>query len=727
MKIFLTTTFGLFLLCSTIFAQMQWPQVYEIKDDTAYWQHITPEHWVMLEDKAGKWTFDEVLALADKGMFHSVKTSYDSLANTYWIAYKLQNTMNREARVSLNSMSNTDEFYVQKDSMQWEHFTSGKLNDWNKKNGLKRADCIPVILQPGEIYSVYQLVKNKKPGLGKDFQVAVVSTDKILQDYYIDYVDKREFIFSTQQIQEAFMIGLLLISILISLFYYRVTREKAYLYFALFAIFLAINRCYNISASYTYWFQPDWARYVGYIGYAWAFIPFFLIQFIRTFFGLKQKYPKWDKVVFIAGLLNLLFGITCLILFMFKVNSESAKITDQIFRFFSFRLVPSGIIITSFLYIRNKKFRIVIIGTIPLMFLYLVTSFFEFGDSGGLLNIPSFLKPLFDNFRLAEMICLTWLILCFVRVLIMRFDALQKENAQQLIDKEKERNELVAGQKIQLEKDVAERTADLKQSLEELKATQAQLIQSEKMASLGELTAGIAHEIQNPLNFVNNFSEVSNELIDEMEDELVKGNYAGARAVASDIRQNLEKINHHGKRADAIVKGMLQHSRVSNGAKEPTNINALADEYLRLAYHGLRAKDKSFNVSLETDFDENVGKIGIIPQDIGRVILNLITNAFYAVTEKKQQSLPGYEPTVTVSTHKSGDKVEIKVADNGNGITAKVLDKIYQPFFTTKPSGQGTGLGLSMSYEIVTKSHGGELRVETKEGEGAVFTIVLPV
>ena len=264
-------------------------------------------------------------------------------------------------------------------------------------------------------------------------------------------------------------------------------------------------------------------------------------------------------------------------------------------------------------------------------------------------------------------------------------------------------------------------------TLSELQAAQAQLIQSEKMASLGELTAGIAHEIQNPLNFVNNFSEVSNELIDEMIEELVKGNLSEVSAIASDIRQNLDKIKHHGKRADAIVKGMLLHSRISSGAKELTHINALADEYLRLAYHGLRAKDKSFNVTLKADFDENAGKIGIIPQDIGRVILNLLTNAFYAVTEKKQQNIPGYEPTVTVSTRKSGGKVEIKVEDNGNGIPAKVLDKIYQPFFSTKPSGQGTGLGLSMSYEIVTKSHGGELRVETKEGEGAAFTIVLPV
>lgn len=276
---------------------------------------------------------------------------------------------------------------------------------------------------------------------------------------------------------------------------------------------------------------------------------------------------------------------------------------------------------------------------------------------------------------------------------------------------------------------IEEANKALTQTLEDLKATQAQLIQSEKMASLGELTAGIAHEIQNPLNFVNNFSEVSNELIDEMKEELDKGNKEDAKAIADDVKQNLEKINFHGKRADAIVKSMLQHSRTSNNKKEPTDINALADEYLRLAYHGMRAKDKVFNAAIKSDYDESIGLIKIISQDMGRVILNLITNAFYAVMEKKklQSAEGGYEPTVTVTTKKFDNKIEIKVKDNGIGIPQKALDKIFQPFFTTKPTGQGTGLGLSLSYDIVTKGHGGELKVETKEGEYTEFSIILPV
>ena len=267
-----------------------------------------------------------------------------------------------------------------------------------------------------------------------------------------------------------------------------------------------------------------------------------------------------------------------------------------------------------------------------------------------------------------------------------------------------------------------------RKTLISLRKTQRQLIMAEKMASLGELTAGIAHEIQNPLNFVNNFSEVSNELIDEMKAELAVGNQQLAIEIANDIKQNLEKINHHGKRADTIVKGMLQHSRSSNGVKETTDINALADEYLRLSYHGLRAKDKSFNATLETDFDASIGNINIIPQDIGRVILNLLTNAFYAVNERKNMNIDGYEPVVSLSTKKIGDKIEINVTDNGNGIPLKVLDKIFQPFFTTKPTGQGTGLGLSLSYDIVTKGHGGELSAETmpERQAGTRFIIVLP-
>ena len=283
---------------------------------------------------------------------------------------------------------------------------------------------------------------------------------------------------------------------------------------------------------------------------------------------------------------------------------------------------------------------------------------------------------------------------------------------------------------------------------QELKSTQQQLIQSEKMASLGELTAGIAHEIQNPLNFVNNFSELNNELLQELGPLDKLGVTADQQDILKDLQSNSEKINHHGQRAAAIVKGMLQHSRTSSGQKEPTDINALCDEYLRLAYHGLRAKDKNFNAEFKTEFDETIPKVNIVPQDMGRVVLNLINNAFFAVGERgkeeaishkveaissEEKGIPSglqltpYSPTVTVSTKNLGNKIEITVSDNGTGIPNEIKEKIFQPFFTTKPTGQGTGLGLSLAYDIVTKGHGGELKVESKEREGTTFSVQLPI
>ncbi|MBC2839784.1 two-component regulator propeller domain-containing protein [Robiginitalea sp. SC105] len=271
-----------------------------------------------------------------------------------------------------------------------------------------------------------------------------------------------------------------------------------------------------------------------------------------------------------------------------------------------------------------------------------------------------------------------------------------------------------------------EHAREIEQAYNKLQAAQTQLIHSEKMASLGELTAGIAHEIQNPLNFVNNFSEVNRELLGELMQEVKKGDKKEADAIAKDLFQNLEKIEHHGKRAEGIVKGMLQHSRSSESKKEPTDLNKLADEYLRLAYHGLRAKDKSFNAIMETDFDPGLPEISVIPQDIGRVLLNLLTNAFHAVQERQKQGEAGYEPTVAMSTRRTPDGVEIRVTDNGGGIPEGIREKIFQPFFTTKPTGEGTGLGLSMSYDIVTKGHGGALTFSNCETGGTEFLLHLP-
>jgi two-component system NtrC family sensor kinase len=285
---------------------------------------------------------------------------------------------------------------------------------------------------------------------------------------------------------------------------------------------------------------------------------------------------------------------------------------------------------------------------------------------------------------------------------------------------------MLTAQNETLEAQVAQRTGELQRSLTDLQSTQAQLIQKEKMASLGELTAGIAHEIQNPLNFVNNFSEVSTELVAELQEALDASDTAEATELASDVAQNLGKITEHGKRAAAIVKGMLEHSRASTGERQPTNINALADEYLRLAYQGLRAKDKTFNAELKMDFAADLPQVEGVGADLGRVLLNLFNNAFYAVQKRQQTGELGYKPTVTISTKRVGGQVEIRVADNGTGMSEAVQAKIFQPFFTTKPTGEGTGLGLSLSHDIIAQGHGGTLTVESHEGQGTTFTISLP-
>ena len=311
----------------------------------------------------------------------------------------------------------------------------------------------------------------------------------------------------------------------------------------------------------------------------------------------------------------------------------------------------------------------------------------------------------------------------------MRFNEVLAEvklNANKVVHLNEEKKEQALKQQKVLEEEVARQTIELRTAFDNLKSTQSQLIQSEKMASLGELTVGIAHEIENPLNFVNNFSELNNELLAELNAEIKNGNFEEVKNIAKLVTENQEKINHHGKRADGIVKGMLQHSRSSDGQKELTDLNNLAEKYLRLAYHGIRAKDKSFSAKFETDFDVSLRKINVASQDIGSVILNLINNAFYAVSEKKKRMDDWYEPTVIVSTKKLDGKIELSVRDNGNGIPGAIKEKIFQPFFTTKPTGQGTGLGLSLSYDIV-KAHAGEIRVETTEGQGSEFTVQLPV
>ncbi|WP_234734166.1 ATP-binding protein [Tellurirhabdus bombi] len=456
-----------------------------------------------------------------------------------------------------------------------------------------------------------------------------------------------------------------------------------------------------------------------------------LSRYIRKNLQLATRLPFWDRV-----LEFIVFGSLLLVIANISVEftgSESLEWLVKVATVLWSILVSYPILLRVLYLMRDQRQALfVLIASVPIMVVYTLTKLTQAISMSFYQNYKSYYGG-------AEDYAIFWVMMVGAGAWLQRRygeQALEKERLKR--QQEEENNRIIEAQKVQLEHLVAERTSELtkqkeelQQALIELKSTQAQLIQSEKMASLGELTAGIAHEIQNPLNFVNNFSEVSVELITELKEgpiqKLAGDDKDYVEEILADLTQNLEKITHHGKRADSIVKGMLQHSRANTGQKQPTDINALADEYLRLAYHGLRAKDKTFNAQLITDFAPNLPKIEIMSQDVGRVLLNMYTNAFYATNERLKTKEEGYQPTVKVSTSVQDGEMVIRVRDNGCGIPQQVVDKIYQPFFTTKPTGQGTGLGLSMSYDIVTKGHGGELEVDTQEGEYTEFTIRLPL
>jgi two-component system NtrC family sensor kinase len=449
---------------------------------------------------------------------------------------------------------------------------------------------------------------------------------------------------------------------------------------------------------------------------AYFLVSFFLIQYVRKALDTAKQLPHWDKLLDYARYFSIALLATYYV-------AQKPNWFNWIWDIFMVVLV-----VTAYKNEVFAKLRNVIQSVIPFVVASVINTM-------AMTFFKSFHKEYGDAF---ETVRFFTFLLCFIIWYYgqKQQKILEKERADRL-----KVEQISQAQKESLEYLVAERTSeltmqklDLQKTIEELKSTQNQLIQSEKMASLGELTAGIAHEIQNPLNFVNNFSEVSAELCQELEEEIDKmaipdSDKEYIKEIIGDLSQNQQKITHHGKRADSIVKGMLQHSRASSGEKEAVEINALADEYMRLAYHGLRAKN---NAALITDFDPAIGKVEVMPQDLGRVFLNLFTNAFYAVAEKKRLLAEkgdnsGYRPEVAISTKKFADKLYIRVTDNGTGMPESVRAKIFQPFFTTKPTGQGTGLGLSMSYDIVTNAHGGTLDVVSVPGEKTEFKITLPL
>ena len=447
-----------------------------------------------------------------------------------------------------------------------------------------------------------------------------------------------------------------------------------------------------------------------------ALMGFLLIKGLRKFLDLSHRLPRWNKplgYIWVPAL-ALLAGTALL-----KVKPP--LLADGYWLFVLLTVATVLVLVRDY-----RPARTLLLALTP----FLLTKIIEYVLSGSDGRVLEEYDTLVDT---TQGFSIIWLI---TFVLFARSQKITLEKERLLREEEERAKHLIEAQNVELERLVVERTAalthqtaELRAALVDLRAAQAQLVQAEKMASLGELTAGIAHEIQNPLNFVNNFADVSLEMLVELREEqarqLREPNLEAE--LLNDIAQNLQKIHHHGQRAASIVKGMLEHSRASTGERLPTNVNHLAEEYLRLAYQGLRAKDKFFNATLTTEFESTLPEVEAIGPDLGRVLLNLFSNAFYAVRQRQLKGEPGYIPTVTVITRQVQDHVEIRVHDNGMGIPEAMRQKIFQPFFTTKPSGEGTGLGLSLSYDIVTQGHGGTLTVNSQDGKYTEFLISLPI
>jgi two-component system, NtrC family, sensor kinase len=443
---------------------------------------------------------------------------------------------------------------------------------------------------------------------------------------------------------------------------------------------------------------------------------FFLLRYLRRTLKDFMPNPRWERL-----LLRAQYMAAALFLLMIVMQSEWVEVAVILVC----DLALFQCVVTSLRKFELAHVRQVLNAIIPLVLLSFLDNLLMVLWPDVYYQIENFLMFLYPA-------ATTWMIALLI---LSKKQWKAYKEQQQAIAAEAERLRLEAERKAELEALVHERTQEIRRQKEELKEAlvalkeaQAQLIQREKMASLGELTAGIAHEIQNPLNFVNNFSEVSRELISELREEQQNGHshQLTEQSLLKDIELNLDKIIFHGKRADSIVKSMLEHTRTSKGEMHETDINALVDEYLRLSYHGTRAKNKVFNAVLETHYDSNIGNLNVVSQDIGRVLLNLFNNAFHSVAKKKNESEERFEPVVSVRTSKEDEKICITIRDNGIGIPEDIKNKIFQPFFTTKPAGQGTGLGLSLSYEIIN-AHGGSIEVDTIEGEYAEFIIKLPL
>lgn len=710
----------------------QTPTPYPILNDTTLILNIPDSFVVYLEDKEGKMGLEDVQrAKREKKLkpWDSSLPGRDKIktGQHLWLYFRVSNKTGKKIETGLDSWSNVSVFHVIRKNGTTQTDTTGDWAKWSSKNEFRTVNLVPLVLQPEEVVEVFYKASFIDPRFLNQFKIALahpaLTARKTLKEAEIQNVSKTDMFLSTFG-------GALLFATLLYFFFYYMVREKVFLYFGLCIL------CFGLGWT---GMIPLYAREhpltVHYLAAVVQLGFLFFLLFFREYLLVNMHLPKWDKFL---QLIVPLF-LAALIYDHWKIGQQG-KGTIWIIAIIIISLVISFSLLKGKM-MKEKKFMLYAVMPFLIAFsvlILLIVYITAVGQDNSLFQNTVFLW-FAANFNILLGFTFMWMIISFSRLLFRRFNEQRQKIRDQEMEKEhmraeqeKERLKLVEQQKKDLEIQVAERTSELKQSLEELKATQSQLIQSEKMASLGEMTAGIAHEIQNPLNFVNNFAEVNTEIAEDIKSEISQlvpdpAKRASLEELLADLTSNQEKIRTHGKRADSIVKNMLQHSRTGDAQKEPVDLNAMVDEYVRLSFHGLRARDKNLNADFEINLDPTIGKVNILQQDFGRVILNLVNNAFYAVNDKSKNGPEGYRPKISVTTSAGEGRVTLTVQDNGDGIPNKIKDKIFQPFFTTKPTGEGTGLGLSISYDIVTKGHNGVMRVESKEGEGSSFIVQIPV
>lgn len=710
--------FLLLMLSFPVLAQFRTPHL-RVSDST----EVLADSLIRLVESKTK--LDVKQLFDDNGKQHAQKpfiqkTFRPSKGLHYYFLYSIRNPGNSQIKIGLDSWSDYANFYVMRNNGKVDTGATGTYLGWSKKKEFRFDNVCVFTLDSAETIKVVYEASFASHTFDSSFKVAIVSPNRLARGR-LNQIEKK--VLRDENTQYNFFAGFFIMAALIYFFFFRVVKERLFLYFGIFVLLLGLS-----ASSYMALILLEHPNYLYYFALFNSACFTSFVLFYREYFETRKNVPKWDYFLLSITIAFLLLSIYRAIV--------SAYVYPAINSALAVGITVSLGVIPFFIKDKDKRHkRLLLQAALPLMIFIpiagIISVIFWLTNQKATEDNPY--VRFFQNADIIQLVALAWLVLAFSRTLLKRFteqrDQISAHAAEKQafeLQKEQEKRQIIEKLNADLEGQVVERTAELNQTIQDLKNTQTQLVQSEKMASLGEMTAGIAHEIQNPLNFVNNFAEVNEEIGHELKEEVLRNlkdesAKENIEALLENLVANSAKIRNHGKRAESIVRNMLHHSRSSTGQKESTDINALIHEYAQLAYHGMRAKDKDFQAELRLTLDPSAGQWMVIPQEIGRVILNLCNNAFYAVKNNTAR-----KPEVHITTALKDQQLIITVADNGSGIAEKNLKKIFQPFFTTKPTGEGTGLGLSLSYDIITKGHGGKMEVASVEQEGTTFTINLP-